>query len=190
MKYFKFIISGLFIVMLLSAKVYATPANNEQQQELATLISKFNKAVVDKDATLFIDNMPTRLIHEMALRMNATEASLRDNLKTQIERQFTLTKDGIYQLNDQEIQFAETKDGQFYALIPTHIETTDHIVNSMTLAIYEGGGWHLIFGGMHAVKNPIFLEIYPSFQNINFPTEKIFKKSAATDKPENNSKAD
>lgn len=182
MKYFKIVISGFFIIMLLSAGVHAAPANAVQQRELVTLVTNFNKAVVDKDATLFVNNMPNRLIREMSLRMNATEASLRENLKNQIERQFSLSKDGVYKLDDQNIQFAETKDGQFYALIPTHIETKDHIVNSMTLSIYEDGKWHIIFGGMRAVKNPIFLEIYPSFQNINFPDEKVIEKKATDTK--------
>jgi|GEM_PF-1255951 len=154
----------------------ARPVSQLQKKELVQLVHDMNEAVRRKDTSLVVDNMPEHLYKEMALRMHMTEMNLREDVKEAVQVQFDQLADNSYILDAAGIQYAETKDGTVYALIPTSIETDKNISEFMTLALYENTGWHLIYGGQKTVQNPVFLEIYPAFADVGMPVPRISRK--------------
>lgn len=152
--------------------IAAQPSDN-QKQELVQLVQKMNEATAKKDISLIVDNMPERLYNEMAIRMHAKVPELRESLRVQVQSQFDKIKTGGYALDDGAIQYSETKDGTFYAMVPTRVETDTNVMEYMTLALYDQDKWHLIYGGQKTMQNSIFQEIYPSFVNVMMPMPKV-----------------
>lgn len=147
-----------------------------QKRELVQLVGDLNRAAQRKDASLIVNNMPARLYKEMAIRMHTTEADLRENLKVAVHAQFSQLGDDGYRLDAAAIEYAETKDGTLYALVPTRVKTDKNITEFMTLALYDNTKWHLIYGGQKTIQNSVFLEIYPAFANMRMPAPRKRQK--------------
>lgn len=169
-----------FISAMLSAftmgRARAHPVSELQKRELVQLVNDINSSARRRDTSLIVNNMPARLYRAMAERMHMTETALRESLRKSVQAQFEQIGENAYRLDAAGIQYAETKDGTPYALVPTRIETDSNIVEFMTLALYDNTKWHLVYGGQKTVQNPVFLEIYPAFANVSMPAPKVSRK--------------
>ncbi|WP_208442037.1 hypothetical protein [Bartonella raoultii] len=154
----------------------ASEPTETQKSELSRLIIDANNAVKNRDFTSISYDMPERLYQEMARRLNTTENDLRNSFFEQLRIQFENLPADAYHLDETNIHYLQTANGAFYALIPTRLETEDRIIEYNTLAIFDNMRWYLIYGGQKTVQNPVFLEIYPDFNNVNLPKETIIKK--------------
>ncbi len=154
----------------------ATELNSIQKAELNGLVIETNNAAQHKDLNFIANNMPERLFKEMALRLKTDEATLKQNFVKQLDKQFSNLQSGGYRLDEAKIEYRQTANGMPYALIPTRIETKETIAEYPTLAILDNTKWHLIYGGQKTVQNPVFLEIYPDYQDIRIPQEEITRK--------------
>ena len=164
------------MVLALGLNANARQPSGLEQRELVLLVKNVTDAVAKKDFSVLVNTMPDRLYKEMAVRMHTTESALRGDLQKQVSAQFSMMIPNGYKLDGENIEYKETGDGTFYALIPTRIETPNEVVESTTLAIFDNTKWHIILGGQRTVQNPVFLEIYPSFQNVSVPVGKVTKK--------------
>ncbi|UXN02360.1 MULTISPECIES: hypothetical protein [unclassified Bartonella] len=170
------IIIGVFMLLALAINANARQPSGLEQRELVLLVKNINDAVEKKDFSILVNSMPERLYKEMAIKMYTTEVVLREDFKKQITQQFSNVIEGGYQLDGDKIEYKETADGTFYALIPTRFETSQAVIESQTLAIFDNTKWHIVLGGQKTVQNPVFLEIYPSFQNVSVPVGKAIAK--------------
>lgn len=176
MKMFSFFAATLAITLAIISPSFAAEPNTIQKTELNGLVTDLNNAAKHKNMAMLANNMPDRLFKEMAIRLRTTEEALRSNLVKQLENQFASLPAGAYSLDAEKIEYRQTDDGTFYALVPTRVETTDTIAEYQTLAIFDNTKWHLIYGGQKTIQNPVFLEIYPAFHNVNIPKETITRK--------------
>lgn len=156
----------------------ARPASELEKKELVLLVQNVDAAAQRRDASLIANTMPERLYREMAARMNVSAQTLRAQLQKSVEAQFSQMAAGGYQLDSKAIRYGEAKNGAFYALVPTRIETKNAIMAFMTLALYDNTKWHLIYGGQKTIQNPVFAEIYPDLAEIAVPAAKITAKAA------------
>lgn len=170
------IIIGFFMVLALTVNANARQPSGLEQRELVLLVKNINDAVAKKDFSVLVNAMPERLYKEMAIKMYTTEAVLREDFKKQVTQQFGNVVENGYKLDGDKIEYKETSDGTFYALIPTRFETKESVVQSQTLAIFDNTKWHIVLGGQKTVQNPVFLEIYPSFQNVSVPVGEAIAK--------------
>lgn len=172
--YFVFV-SVLSLALMLQA-VFAAEPDNLSKNHLQALIGDLNNAADHKNINLIAANMPDKLFREMALRLSKPESELREHFLKQLQTQFNSLPKGGYRLDGEHIVYKQTHDNTFYALIPTRIETEKKIVTYMTLAIFDDANWHVIYGGQKTVQNPVFQEIYPAYQNVSIPLEKVILK--------------
>ncbi len=175
----KFLTSLFFALALFISGIGVSNAaepDSIQKAELDGLVAQINNAAQKKDLSFIANNMPERLFKEMALRLKTDEETLKKNFINQLESQFSNLPAGAYSLDTGKIEYRQTTNGIPYALIPTRVETKDAIIEYPTLAIIDNTKWHLIYGGQKTVQNPVFLEIYPDFQDVNIPQEKITRK--------------
>ncbi|WP_297327343.1 hypothetical protein [uncultured Bartonella sp.] len=150
--------------------------NSIQKAELNGMVAEINNAAEHKDMNFIANNMPERLFKEMARRLNMDEAALKQNFLKQLDSQFSNLPAGAYHLDADKIDYRQTSKGIPYALVPTRVETKETIAEYPTLAIIDNTKWHLIYGGQKTVQNPVFQEIYPDYQDVNIPQEKITRK--------------
>ncbi|AGF74678.1 hypothetical protein BAnh1_07990 [Bartonella australis AUST/NH1] len=172
---FYFVLS-VFWLLSIDQQSLAAELTIVQKTELSNLVIDINNAVQSGNFEVISANMPDRLYKEMARRLNTTEVALRSGLLKQLQDQFENLPVGAYRLDETKIDYRQTDNGTFYALIPTTLSTEDRIIQYKTLAIIDEAGWHLIYGGQKTVQNSVFLEIYPSLNGINLPKEMVMKK--------------
>ncbi|EJF80995.1 hypothetical protein [Bartonella doshiae] len=168
-----------FVLGLLLSVVQQSSASEPtrvQKTELSRLVVDVNNSVKNGDFAHISAYMPDRLYKEMAHRLNTTEDDLRKNLLEKLRIQFENLPADAYHLDETKIDYLQTNSGTFYALIPTKLETKDRIIQYKTLAIFDKMRWYLIYGGQKTVQNPVFLEIYPEFNEVHLPKEMIIKK--------------
>ncbi|WP_336294832.1 hypothetical protein [Bartonella sp. CB169] len=146
-----------------------------QKVELLRLVADINNAVKNRDFAVISLHMPKRLYKEMARRLNTTEKNLRDSFIKQLSVQFENLSLDAYHLDEKNIAYLQSNSGILYALIPTTLKTKDRIIQYKTLAIFDKTQWYLIYGGQKTIQNPIFLEIYPDFNNVQLPNKIIIK---------------
>lgn len=170
-----FVMSLAFFAMSFELAGSAEP-NSIQKAELNGLIVEINNAAEHKDLSFIANNMPERLFKEMALRLKTDQATLKQNFVKQLDRQFSSLQAGGYHLDADKIEYRQTASGIPFALVPTRVETKETIAEYPTLAILDNTKWHLIYGGQKTIQNPVFLEIYPDYQDVNIPQEKITRK--------------
>lgn len=147
-----------------------------QKAELSSIVVEINNSIKNGNFSSLSSYMPDRIYKEIARRLNTTEDDLRHNFLQQLRVQFENLPAGAYHLDETNIDYLQTNNGVFYALIPTKLEMKDHIIKYKTLAIFDKARWYLIYGGYKTVQNPVFLEIYPDFNQIRLPLKKIIKK--------------
>ncbi|GAA5102439.1 hypothetical protein GCM10023260_14340 [Bartonella acomydis] len=155
---------------------FALEPTEIQKTELSRLIVDVNNAVKNGDLVSISHYMPERLYQEMARRLNMAENDLRNNFLEQLRMQFKSLPADAYRLDEKNIEYLQTDHGAFYALVPTIVERKDRILQYKTLAIFDNAQWYLIYGGQKTVQNPVFLEIYPDFNNVHLPKETIINK--------------
>ncbi|AQS41678.1 MAG: Hypothetical protein BHV28_09830 [Candidatus Tokpelaia hoelldobleri] len=178
----KMIIAGLLSCSLLTGAGAQTRAEDSARTEKVTasqlvqLVADMNKAMHNHDAAFVVNNMPARLYQEMARRLQKSESELRADVQKSVNALFEHLVDNGYTLDSANIRYEQTEEGAFYALVPTHVETKDSIAEFMTLALYDGETWHLIYGGQKAVQNPVFQEIYPALVSVHLPLGKVMRK--------------
>ncbi|WP_026017336.1 hypothetical protein [Bartonella birtlesii] len=172
---FYFMLS-LFLFFYVHQQSFSSEPTAIQKTELSRLIVDVNNAVKNGDFVLISHYMPDRLYQEMARRLNMAESDLRDNFLEQLRRQFKNLPIGAYRLDEKNIEYLQTNNGTFYALVPTILEREDRILQYKTLAIFDKTRWYLIYGGQKTVQNSVFLEIYPDFNNVHLPKETIINK--------------
>ncbi|WP_455466761.1 hypothetical protein [Bartonella sp. B39] len=167
---------GLFLFLSISKQSIALELPTIQKNKLSRLIIDVNNAVKNGNFVPISAYMPDRLYKEIARRLNTTEDKLRENFLKQLRVQFENLPTGAYRLDEANIDYLQTDNGTFYALIPTTLEMSDRIIQYKTLAIFDKTQWYLIYGGQKTVQNPIFLEIYPDFNEVHLPKETIIKR--------------
>ncbi|WP_406604243.1 hypothetical protein [Bartonella gliris] len=167
---------GLFLFFYAGKPSLAFEPTAVQKAELSNLIVDVNNAVENGNFVPLSTYMPSRLYKEIARRLNTTEDNLRDSFLKQLRVQFENLPAGAYRLDETSIDYLQTDNGTFYALIPTMLETKDRIIQYKTLAIFDKTQWYLIYGGQKTVQNQIFLEIYPDFNKVHLPKETIINK--------------
>lgn len=172
---FCFVLS-VFLFLSVGQQSLASEPTEIQKSELSKLIIETNNAVKNGDFVFLSHCMPDQLYKEMARRLNTTESDLRDKFLERLRVQFENFSAGAYHLDEKNIDYLQTDSGAFYALIPTRLEMKDRTVEYKTLAIFNKMQWYLIYGGQKTVQNPVFLEIYPDFNNVHLPKEIIIKK--------------
>ncbi|GAA4662997.1 hypothetical protein [Bartonella pachyuromydis] len=175
---FYFILS-LFLFLSVGQQSLASEPTETQKAELSRLVVDANDAVKKKDFASLSRYMPDRLYQEMARRLNTTESNLRNKFLKRLRIQFKDLPADAYHLDETNINYLQTANGTFYALIPTILEMEDRIIEYNTLAIFDKMQWYLIYGGQKTVQNPVFLEIYPDFNNVHLPEETIIKKCSS-----------
>ncbi|WP_336276570.1 hypothetical protein [Bartonella sp. CB178] len=166
----------LFLFFNLNKQSSASSLTKVQRSELSSLVVGANEAIKNKNFEIISTYMPGRIYKEMARRLNTTEDNLRHGLLKRLRAQFGNLPAGAYHLDEKNIDYLETGNGTFYALIPTTLETKDLIIQYKTLAIFDKKQWYLIYGGQKTLQNPVFLEIYPDFSKVHLPKETIIKK--------------
>ncbi|WP_455479926.1 hypothetical protein V4B17_02550 [Bartonella sp. B23] len=176
MKSVFYFLFGLFLFLSISKQSIAFALPTTQKTELLRLIIDVNNAVKNGNFAPISAYMPDRLYKEIARRLNTTEDNLRENFLKQLRAQFDNLPTGAYRLDEANIDYLQTSNGTFYALIPTTLEMSDRVIQYKTLAIFDKTQWYLIYGGQKAIQNPIFLEIYPDFNGVHLPKETIIKK--------------
>lgn len=159
--------------MVLAGSAFAIQPTSLEQRGLILLVDKLNNAIDSGNYDAVVQNMPKRLANEMAVRLHVSEETLRKSQKEQLQKQFGMLGKGAFKMDGSAIEYEETPKGPFYALVPVRIETDRAIIEDKILFLYDDGGWHIIFGGKKIVQNPIFQQIYPFFENITLPMEKI-----------------
>ncbi|WP_336288307.1 MULTISPECIES: hypothetical protein [unclassified Bartonella] len=167
---------SLFLFFNFGTQSLAIEPTAIQKAELLNLIIDVNNAVKNKNFSSIFSYMPSRLYKEMARRLNTTENDLRNNFLKQLSVQFENLPAGAYSLGETNINYLQTDNGTFYALIPTTLETKDRIIQYKTLAIFDQTQWYLIYGGQKTIHNPVFLEIYSDFDKVHLPKETIINK--------------
>ncbi|MFT4359921.1 hypothetical protein ACMX04_04960 [Bartonella bacilliformis] len=170
-----FIVGALFLLSAIKQS-FANMPTILQKTELSNLVSDINNAVRDKNFADIAAHTLNRLYKEVARRLGMTEVSLYNSLLKKLRDQFEDIATGAYHLDETKIDYLQTKNNSFYALIPTTLETKDRILQYKTLAIFDDNKWYLIYGGQKTVQNPVFLEIYPALDGINLPRKTIIKK--------------
>ncbi|GAA5110399.1 hypothetical protein [Bartonella jaculi] len=176
MKSVFYFILGLFLFFYAGKQSLASELTTAEKAELSNLIVDVNNAVKNRNFVPLSAYMPSRLYKEIAHRLNTTENNLRDSFLKQLRVQFENLPTGAYRLDETNIDYLQTDKGTFYALIPTLLEMHDRIIQYKTLAIFDKTQWYLIYGGQKTVQNPVFLEIYPDFNEVHLPKEIIIKK--------------
>ncbi|WP_273759427.1 hypothetical protein [Bartonella sp. ML70XJBT.G] len=176
MKSIFYFILSLFLFFSVGQQSLASEPTETQKAELLRLIVEANQAVKNEDFVSLSHYMPDRLYQEMARRLNTTESDLRNKFLERLRIQFENLPADAYHLDETNIDYLQAVHGTFYALIPTRLETKDRIIEYKTLAIFDKTQWYLIYGGQKTVQNPVFLEIYPDFNDVHLPKEIIIKK--------------
>ncbi|WP_273756284.1 hypothetical protein [Bartonella sp. MM73XJBT] len=176
MKSIFYFVLSLFLFLSVGQQSLASEPTETQKAELSRLIVDANHAVKNGDFVSLSHYMPDRLYQEMARRLNTTESDLRNKFFEQLRVQFESLPADAYHLDETNIDYLQAAHGTFYALIPTRVETKDRIIEYKTLAIFDKTQWYLIYGGQKTVQNPVFLEIYPDFNNLYLPKEIVIKK--------------
>lgn len=176
MKSICYFILSLFLFFNVGQQSLASEPTETQKAELSRLIADANDAVKNGDFLSLSRYMPERLYQEMARRLNTTESDLRNKFLERLRVQFENLSAGAYHLDEANVDYLQTVRGAFYALIPTRLETKDRIIEYKTLAIFDKMQWYLIYGGQKTVQNPVFLEIYPDFNDVHLPKESIIKR--------------
>ncbi|WP_455481563.1 hypothetical protein V4P56_03460 [Bartonella sp. B35(2025)] len=176
MKFVFYFLLSLFLILNVDKQSLASKPTEIQKAELSNLVLNINNAVKNGNFIPISSYMPSRLYKEIARRLNTTEDNLRHNFLKQLRVQFENLPAGAYHLDETSIDYLKTASGAFYALIPTKLETKDRVIQYKTLAIFDKTQWYLIYGGQKTVQNPIFLEIYPDFNEVNLPKETVTKK--------------
>lgn len=171
-----YFIWGALFLLSASKQSFANEPTILQKTELSNLVADINNAVRDKNFAVIAAHTPDRLYKEVARRLGMAEVSLYNSLLEKLRDQFENIAAGAYHLDETKIDYLQTKNSTFYALIPTTLETKDRILQYKTLAIFDDSKWYLIYGGQKTVQNPVFLEIYPTLDGINLPKETIIKK--------------
>ncbi|AQX30906.1 hypothetical protein [Bartonella schoenbuchensis] len=176
MRFFRYFTLGVFLLLGTGGQSLAAKQTTIQKTELLNLVVDINNAIKDRNFAIVSAHMPDRLYKEMAHRLNTTEDDLRNNLLKQLHTQFENLPSDAYYLDEIKIDYRQTDNGSFYALIPTTLKTEDRIIHYKTLAIFDNNRWYLIYGGQKTIQNPVFLEIYPDFDGINLPKETVIKR--------------
>ncbi|MET3589426.1 hypothetical protein ABID23_000503 [Bartonella silvatica] len=176
MKSVFYFLLGLFLLLSVGGRALASEATIEQKAELLNLVIDVNHAVKNGNFSVISHYMPDHLYKEIARRLDTTEDKLRHNFINQLHDKFKGLPAGSYHLDENNIEYFQTGNGTFYALIPTFLETKDRLIKYKTLAIFDKAQWYLIYGGQKTVQNPVFLEIYPDFSNVHLSREIITKK--------------
>ncbi|AQX19981.1 hypothetical protein [Bartonella sp. WD16.2] len=176
MRFFHCFTLGVFLLLGIGGQGLVAKQTTIQKTELLNLVVDINNAIKDRNFAVVSDHMPGRLYKEMAHRLNTTEDDLRDSLLKQLHVQFENLSADAYYLDEIKIDYRQTDNGTFYALIPTTLKTEDRIIRYKTLAIFDNNRWYLIYGGQKTIQNPVFLEIYPDFDGINLPKETVIKR--------------
>jgi len=155
--------------------VQAATIGSEQKQALIQTIEAFNQKLGLGDTSPLVEAMPPRIYEKMASHLQKNIEALQADFASNVQKQFD--DDGLknYHFNVAAIAYHQTKTGDFYALVPTKIETRDIVGEFQTLAVYDQGRWYLIQGGQKTVQNPVFLEIYPYLAEITIPPAQIIK---------------
>jgi len=178
----KMIMTGLLSCLFLTASNARPLTQNGVSVEKVTdsrlveLVADMNKAMHDHDAAFVVNTMPARLYQEMAKRLQKSESELRADVQKNVNALFEYLVDNGYILDSANIRYEQTKEGAFYALVPTRVETKDSIAEFMTLALYDGEAWYLIYGGQKTVQNTVFQEIYPDLVSVHLPLGKVTRK--------------
>ncbi|WP_336279555.1 hypothetical protein [Bartonella sp. CB175] len=167
---------SLFLFFYVDAQSLASELTAAQRAELSSLVSDVNNAMKNKNCTAISAYMPSRIYREMARRLNTTEDNLRNNFLKRLRAQCENLPAGSYHLDETNIDYLQTDNGMFYALIPTTLEIKDRIIKYKTLAIFDKMKWYFIYGGQKTIQNSVFLEIYPDFSKIHLPKETIINK--------------
>ncbi len=176
MRFFRYFTLGVLLLLGTGGQSLAAKQTTIQKTELLNLIIDINNAIKDRNFAIVSAHMPDRLYREMARRLNTTEDDLRNNFLKQLHVQFENLSADSYYLDEIKIDYRQTNNGTFYALIPTTLKTEDNIIHYKTLAIFDNNRWYLVYGGQKTIQNPVFLEIYPDFNGINLPKETVIKK--------------
>ncbi len=166
----------LFLLLGAGKQSFAFEPTETQKAGLSSLIVEVNDSVKNGNFTLLSSHMPDRLYKEIARRLQTTEESLHHDFLQQLRVQFENLPAGAYHLDETNIDYLQTESGAVYALIPTRLETKDRLIKYKTLAIFDKTRWYLIYGGHKTIQNPVFLEIYPDFDQIHLPLKEVIMK--------------
>lgn len=156
------------IVLTLAMLAFSLPccglaAEETQKAQLLSLIDSFNAAVQKHDIDFLIARLPQHLMQQMSLRLHKEPAQLQAQLRLQMTKQLESDKGVAFSLKKEKIQFCFLNTQKAYALIPSELRSEKKAKNMLTVALYEEGAWHFIWGGEQVLKNPIFIDIYPRF---------------------------
>ncbi|MET3559867.1 hypothetical protein ABID39_000545 [Bartonella japonica] len=176
MKSVFYFVLGFFLFLEAGQQSLAFEPTEIQKAELLSIVVEINNSIKNGNFSPLPSYMPDRLYKEIARRLNTTEDNLRHSFLQELRVQFENLPAGAYHLDETNIDYLQTDSGAFYALIPTKLEMKDRIIKYKTLAIFDNTRWYLIYGGYKTVQNPVFLEIYPDFNQIHLPLKKIIKK--------------
>lgn len=169
-------IMALLIGLTFCLYAKARQPDGLEQQQLVLLVKNINSKVNEKDFSVLANSMPERLYKAMAVKMGTTQAALHASFERQLSAQFEMVIPNGYKLDYAHIDYKETSGDSIYALIPMRIETPNEVIQSTALAVYDNLRWNIVLGGQKTIQNPIFLEIYPMFQDVTIPIGQVTKK--------------
>ncbi len=161
----------LGILLPLSA-AFADTLNPVEQAALQARIDAHEVARVEGDIRVLMSEMPPKVIPAIARQTGSTAPDVRAMVEDAIRQAYAQQDFQSNELDLSSAQFAETKTGLAYLLIPTETVVTfqdkTYQLRSFTLAFQENGAWYL----SRVAEGPPLQTLrlaYPEFEAVTFP---------------------
>ncbi|WP_341871757.1 hypothetical protein [Bartonella florencae] len=158
MRFSFYFILILFLFFSVGKQSFASEPTTIRKAELLRLIVDVNHAVKNGNFASTSAYMPDKLYEKIMSHSNMTVDNSHLSFLKELRVQFENLSPDAYHLNATGIDYLQTDNGTFYALIPTEQLFDDRalFVEYKTLAIFNEKQWYLIYGGHKTVKNPVF----------------------------------
>ena len=168
----RLLLTVMLVILLPLSVAFADALNPAEKAALQARIDAHEIARVKGDIRVLMSEMPPRVIPAIVRQTGSTAPDVRAMIEAAIRQAYAQQEFRSNELDLSAAQFAETKTGLAYLLIPTETVVTfqdkTYQLRSFTLAFQENGTWYL----SRVAKGPTLQTLrlaYPEFVAVTFP---------------------
>ena len=166
------LLTALLVILLPLSAALADTLEPVEKAALQARIDAHEVARVEGDIRVLMSEMPPKVIPAIVRQTGSTAPDVRAMVEKAIRQAYAQQEFKSNELDLSAAQFAETKTGLAYLLIPTETVVTfqdkTYQLRSFTLAFQESGTWYL----SRVAEGPPLQTLrlaYPEFEAVTFP---------------------
>ncbi len=166
------LLTALLVLLLPLTAAHADTLDPAEKAALQARIDAHEVARVEGDIRVLMSEMPPKVIPAIVRQTGSTAPDVRAMVEKAIRQAYAQQDFRSNELDLSAAQFAETKTGLAYLLIPTETVVTfqdkTYQLKSFTLAFQENGTWYL----SRVAEGPTLQTLrlaYPEFEAVTFP---------------------